>query len=130
MGDQLWIYGTRGSLNITLEGAMFYYEPENAVTASAKADAGSKGITTGASYRAGSEMPYYGQGKPIDVPLTEDPTETAVRSFIDCIRTGQEPIADVQSGARVAMAVITANQALSARRDLDIPLVVAMENKA
>lgn len=130
MGDQLWLYGTKGSLNITLEGAMFYYEPENAVTVSAKAGAGSKGITTGASYRAGSEMPYYGQGKPVDVPLTEDPTETAVRSFIDCIRTGQKPIADVQSGARVAMAVITANQSLSARRDLDIPLVVAMENKA
>ena len=27
MGDQLWLYGTKGSLNLTLEDATFFYEP-------------------------------------------------------------------------------------------------------
>ena len=124
MGDQLWLYGTRGSLNLTLEDADFYYEPKPAVHVPSKSGADSKGITTGASYRPAGEMPYRGPGKPVDVPVTEDPTATAVRSFIHCIRTGQKPISDVQNGARVAMAVIAANQSLSARRELDIPAVV------
>jgi len=123
MGDQLWFYGTKGSLNLTLEDANFYYEPKHAVHVPAKTGVEGKGITTGASYRPGGEMPYRGPGKPVGVPVTEDPTATATRSFIHCIRTGQKPISDVQNGARVAMAVITANQSLSASRELDIPAV-------
>lgn len=122
MGDQLWLYGTKGSLNLTLEDADFYYEPKPTIHVSAKAGADIKGITTGASYRPGGEMPYRGPGKPVGVPVTEDPTSTAVRSFIHCIRTGQKPISDVQNGALVTMAVIAANQSLSARRELDIQL--------
>lgn len=124
MGDQLWLYGTKGSLNLTLEDAAFYYEPKAAVHVPAKTGADSKGVTTGASYRPGGEMPYRGPGKRVNVPVKEDPTQTAVRSFINCTRTGEKPISNVQTGARVAMAVVTANQSLSARRELDIPAVV------
>jgi predicted dehydrogenase len=123
MGNQLWLYGTKGSLNLTLEDAEFYYEPKHAVHVAPKSGVEGRGITTGASYRPGGEMPYRGPGKPVDVTTTEDPTAAAIRSFIHCVRTGQKPISDVQNGARVAMAVITANKALSARRELDIPAV-------
>jgi hypothetical protein len=30
MGNQLWIYGTKGSLNLTLEDMEFFYEPKRA----------------------------------------------------------------------------------------------------
>ena len=124
MGDQLWLYGTKGSLNLTLEDADFYYEPKRAVHVPSKTGVEGRGITTGASYRPGGEMPYRGPGKPVGVPVKEDPTQTAIRSFIQCVRTGQQPISNVLNGARVAMAVITAHQALSDRRELDIPAVV------
>lgn len=124
MGDQLWLYGTKGSLNLTLEDAEFYYEPKQAVHVAANASVEGKGITTGASYRPGGEMPYRGPGKPVDIPVKEDPTQTAVRSFIQCVRTGQQPISNVLNGARVAMAVIAAHQSISDKRELEIPLVV------
>jgi hypothetical protein len=66
-------------------------------------------------------MPYRGAGKRLDVPVTEDPTTTACRAFIDCVRTGKKPIADAHVGMRSALSVITANQSLSAKRELDIP---------
>lgn len=123
MGDQLWLYGTKGSLNLTLEDADFYYGPKRAVHVVSNAEI-AKGITTRASYRPGGEMPYRGPGKPVGSPIKEDPTQTAIRSFIDCVRTGEKPISNVRNGAMVAMAVIAAHQSISDRRELDIPAVV------
>jgi len=121
MGDQLWLYGTKGSLNLTLQDAEFYYEPKRAAQLPANALVTEKGITTGASYRAGGEMPYRGPGKKLDVPVLEDPTATACKAFIECIRTGQRPIADVHAGLGSALAVVVANASISARRELEIP---------
>jgi predicted dehydrogenase len=123
MGDQVWVYGTKGSLNLTLQDAVFFYEPAKAKELAANALVTEKGITTGASYRAGGEMPYRGAGKKLDVPVHEDPTQTACRSFIECIRTGQKPAADVHAGHGAALAVVVANESIRARRELEIPVV-------
>jgi predicted dehydrogenase len=121
IGNQLWIYGTKGSLNLTLEDAEFFYEPKHAVQLPSKPGAKGKAITAGASYRPAGEMPYRGAGKRLDIPVTEDPTTTACRGFINCIRTGQKPVADAHVGLRSALSVITGNESLSAKRELDVP---------
>jgi predicted dehydrogenase len=121
IGNQLWIYGTKGSLNLTLEDAEFFYEPKHAVQLPSKPGAKGKAITAGASYRPAGEMPYRGAGKRLDIPVTEDPTTTACRGFINCIRTGQKPVADAHVGLRSALSVITGNESLTAKRELDVP---------
>src|SRR5271156_5182222 len=77
VGNQLWIYGTKGSLNLTLEDAEFFYEPKRASQLPSKPGAKVNAITAGASYRPAGEMPYRGAGKRLDIPVTEDPTTTA-----------------------------------------------------
>ncbi|WP_035359585.1 Gfo/Idh/MocA family protein [Edaphobacter aggregans] len=125
VGDQLWVYGTKGSLNLTLLDALFYYEPKRAIQVpEAKGTVTAKGITTGASYHPGSEMPYRGPGKKLEIPVAEDPTATACAAFIDCIRTGKKPVADARVGLRAAVGVIVANQSLQERREMAIPSAV------
>lgn len=119
-GNQLWLYGTKGSLNLTLEDAEFYYEPQHAAPTPGDAKALARGIATGASYRSSGELPYRGPGKRLDVPLAEDPTATACREFIECVREGRRPKADVGVGFRAATGVIVANQTLTEKRELQI----------
>src|SRR5258708_3488501 len=95
MGDQLWLYGTKGSLNLTLQDATFFYEPDRITKAPAK---DGKGVTTSASYNPSGEMPYRGPGKPIQVTTAEHPNTTATRTFVYCCRTGARPIADQHVG--------------------------------
>ncbi|WP_433975068.1 Gfo/Idh/MocA family protein [Tunturiibacter lichenicola] len=121
VGNQLWIYRTKGSLNLTFEDAGFFYEPKRANQLASKPGDKVKAITAGASYRPAGEMPYRGAGKRLDIPVTEDLTTTACRAFIDCIRTGQKPIADARVGRGSALSVITGNKALSAKRELEVP---------
>ena len=119
-GDQVWVYGTRGSLNLTLEFAEFYYEPHREQAKPLDAKAQAQGIATGASYRSAGEMPYLGRGKRVDIPVTEDPTATACHSFINCVRTGKKPISDVQVGLGSAMGVIAAHESLKTRAEVKI----------
>jgi len=120
MGDQLWVYGTKGSLNLTLQDATFFYEPKK-ITHVAPAANGKEGaITTSASYNPANEMPYRGPGKPVDVSTAEDPTTAATRAFVYCVRTGTEPIANAHVGLGSALGVIQANQARLAKREIEI----------
>jgi predicted dehydrogenase len=123
MGDQLWLYGTKGSLNLTLEDATFYYEPRQ-ITQSKPSIDEEKGVTTSASYRPGGEMPYRGPGKPVDVTTAEDPTTAATRAFIYCVRTGTEPIANVHVGLGSALAVVQADQARQLNKEVAVPASV------
>ena len=116
MGDQLWLYGTKGSLNLTLLDATFFYEPRQIV----HQNAAEKGVTTSASYNPGHEMPYRGVGKPVDVATPEDPTTAATRAFVYCVRTGIQPIASAQVGLGSALAVIRANQARKDKAEVAI----------
>jgi predicted dehydrogenase len=61
MADQLWIYGTDGSVQITLEDATFYGKKRKTITAASHSNVIEHGIKTGASYNANWEMPYRGQ---------------------------------------------------------------------
>jgi predicted dehydrogenase len=123
LGDQLWLYGSKGSLNLTLEDATFFYEPKQIVKPPVVGKGEDKGITTGASYRTSGEMPYRGPGKPVAVTTAEDPTTAACRAFIQCVRTGTEPIANARVGLRAALGVIQADQARIHRREMPIPTV-------
>jgi predicted dehydrogenase len=119
------VYGTKGSLNLTLQDALFYYEPKRAVQVpAAKGTVTEKGITTGASYSPGGEMPYRGPGKKLDIAVAEDPTATACAAFIDCIRTGKKPVADARVGLGSALGVIVANQSLHEKREIEISRAV------
>jgi len=122
MGDQLWVYGAKGSLNLTLEDATFFYEPRQ-ITQPKSAKGEAAGVTTGASYRPSGEMPYRGPGKPVDVTTAEDPTTAATRAFIYCVRTGTQPIANVHVGFGSTLAVVQADQSRILKREVEVPSV-------
>ncbi len=103
MGDQLWIYGTKGSVQLTVEDATFYGEHRKTITAASHSNAVQRGLKTGASYQVDEEMPYRGPGDRIDGSKDEDPTLTACRSFVQCVRTKTQPFADVHVGFGAAM---------------------------
>ncbi len=118
LGDQLWLYGTKGSLNLTLQDATFYYEPRQVT----RVDPNHNGAAvTSASYQASGEMPYRGPGHSVEVTTAEDPTTAATRAFIYCCRTGTHPIADVHVGYGSALCVIQSNQARLDRREVAVP---------
>lgn len=114
-GDQLWIYGTKGSLNITLQDATFFYEPRKVTKPAANGT-----LVTSASYQPSGEMPYRGPGTPVDVTTAEDPTTAATRAFIYCLRTGTQPIADARVGLGSALGVIFADKARSEKREIAV----------
>jgi predicted dehydrogenase len=120
MGDQLWLYGTKGSLNLTLQDATFFYEPKKITKPVVAANGKDEGVVTSASYNPSNEMPYRGPGKPVDVSTAEDPTTAATRAFIYCVRTGTSPIADAKVGLGSALGVIQANESLRQRKEIPI----------
>ncbi|WP_353069702.1 Gfo/Idh/MocA family oxidoreductase [Tunturibacter empetritectus] len=124
MGDQLWLYGTKGSLNLTLQDATFFYEPRKVeVDKVVKTGEGHEPAVTSASYNPANEMPYRGPGSPVQVKDGEDPTTAATRAFVHCVRTGDRPIADEHVGLGSALAVVSANEARVAKREVEIAIV-------
>jgi predicted dehydrogenase len=121
LGNQLWIYGTEGSVQLTIEDATFYYEPKTHHATLAQETVIQRGITTGASYQTKNEMPYRGPGEKVNTPDAEDPTLASLRSFIECVRTRQRPFADVYVGYASAIATSIGNQALVEDNVLAIP---------
>lgn len=119
MGDQLWLYGTKGSLNLTLQDATFFYEPKK-VEKVVPVGNGQQAVVTGASYNPANEMPYRGPGSPVQIADGEDPTTAATRAFVYCARTGERPIADEHVGLGSALAVVCANQARATGREVRI----------
>jgi predicted dehydrogenase len=122
-GNQLWIYGTEGSVQITIEDATFYYEPKKQHATAAQAEVIQRGVTTGASYQTKSEMPYRGSGEKLDTPAAEDPTLAAVRAFVQCVKNKQRPFADVRVGYASAIATAVGNQALLQQNALTLPKI-------
>ena len=122
MGNELWVYGTEGSVAITIEDATFYYEPKThpkpAVTG---AEVVTHGIVTGASYGTKGEMPYRGPGEKLAVTATEDPTLTACRAFIECVRAKQQPVANARVGYGSAIGAAIANRAVYDEEGIVVP---------
>jgi predicted dehydrogenase len=127
MADQLWIYGTEGSVQITLEDATFYGKKRKTITAASHTDMVQRGVTTGASYRTGGEMPYRGPGDRTAMKPGENITLTAVQSFIQCVRTKQQPFADANVGFRSALPCSIGKIAVRENRMMKIPQLSGMK---
>jgi predicted dehydrogenase len=125
VGCELWIYGTAGSVEITIEDATIYYEKNKSPEASPAKKIGDtvveRGVVTGASYSTKNEMPYRGPGEKIIPVVTEDPTLAAIRSFISAVRGEGEILADVHVGFRSGIASAVAHDAVFEERRLPIP---------
>ena len=121
MADQLWIYGTEGSIQITLEDATFYSPTRKTITAASHSQMVEKGVETGPSFQANWEMPYRGPGERIHFKPKEDATLTACRTFIDCVREKREPVADARFGFCSAIACTMGRQAIDEGRTINIP---------
>jgi len=125
-GCDLWIYGTEGSVQITIEDATIYYEKQKLSNPPSADRAVSqtiveRGVVTGASYATQGEMPYRGPGEKIEVGNADEPTFAAVRSFTDAVR-GEGPVfADVHAGFNSGIACAVAHDAVYTENRIIIP---------
>lgn len=120
-GCQLWVYGTEGSLQITWEDATFYREKGKTITAASHSNVIQRGLKTGASYRLNGVMPYRGPGDPVPIRNSGEPTLTACKSFIECVRKKQQPFANADVGFRSAMPCSIGKHAFAEGRMMKIP---------
>ena len=125
-GCELWIYGTEGSAQITIEDATFFYEKKKLSNAPSSDKEVSntvveRGVVTGASYSTAGEMPYRGPGEKVVTATSEDPTLAAVRSFTEAVRGEHEIFADVHCGFRSAIACAVAHDAVFEENKMAIP---------
>jgi predicted dehydrogenase len=110
-GAAAWIYGKDGSVEVTMEDAIFYYEPKRAGTPVSEIT--ERGVPTGATYSTKGEMPYRGPGSPVKVPegTGGNPNFLACKSFNDT-----PPFADEYVGWGSGISVYLANRAIEAGR--------------
>ncbi len=121
LADQLWIYGTEGSVQITLEDATFYSPTTKSITAASHSNIVQKGVETGASYQTNWELPYRGPGDRLHMKVKENPTLIACRSFIQSVREKKEPFANAQVGYNSAIACSVGKQAIAEGKRLPVP---------
>ncbi len=121
LGDQLCIYGTEGSAQITLEDATFYSPTKKKITAASHSDAVERGVKTGSSYKTSWEMPYRGPGDRLHIQKDEEPTLTACKAFIESVRTRQQPFANADVGFRSGITCSIGKHALREGRRMQIP---------
>jgi predicted dehydrogenase len=125
VGQQIWVYGTNGSLQITGQDATFYRKKEKTITAASHSDIVQRGLKTGASYDLKGDMPYRGPGEPVPVSNKEDPTLTACKSFVECVRNKTQPFANAAVGYQSAVACSIGKQAFLEGRVMKIPQLKA-----
>jgi predicted dehydrogenase len=125
MADQVWVYGTEGSLQITLADATFYKRTSKMITEASHSDVVQKGVTTGASYNTDSAIPYRGPGERVGAKYGEDPTLTACKSFMECVRTKKQPFANVDVGYGSAIACSVGRDAMYEDRMAKVPQLTA-----
>jgi predicted dehydrogenase len=120
-GNELWIYGTEGSVQVTIEDAFFFYENKRSNQPIAEKTIVERGVVTGASYSTAGEMPYRGPGERVKTASNEDPTLSSIRSFIEAVRGEHAIEADVHVGFRAGIACAVAHDAVFAEQRLPIP---------
>ena len=113
VGYQVNIYGTGGTVELTLEDGVVYYEPARSNSAVPQ-ELIERGVNTSASLSTRGDMPYRGAGRVIEVPEEEagTPELHAATSFIESIRNDTRPFADEQVGWASAVAVALGNRAI------------------
>ncbi|MFC1575422.1 Gfo/Idh/MocA family protein [Gemmatimonadota bacterium] len=113
VGYQLNIYGTGGTIELTLEDGAFFYEParENSAVPQELIE---RGIHTSATLSTRGDMPYRGEGLPIEVPADQagDPGFQCCASFFDSLREDTRPFADERVGWASAVTVALGNEAI------------------
>lgn len=112
-GFQLLIYGTGGTLRLTLQDGEFFYEPDRGNSA-VPAGLRDPGEQASASLEAWGDMPYFGPGEML-VPvegMEDDPNFIAVSEFVRSVREGTKPVADVDVGWGSGFAVAIGNEAI------------------
>ena len=112
-GFQIVVYGTGGTVELTLEDGFFYYEPARRNSAVPE-EMIESGVNTSATLSTEGDMPYRGAGRPIEVPEDEvgDPNVLACASFFECLRQNQRPFADERVGWTTAVPVALGNEAI------------------
>lgn len=124
-GNELWIYGTEGSVQITIEDATFFYEKKQSNQPTADKPLSKtlveRGVVTGASYSTAGEMPYRGPGERLQTGMNSDPTLDSVRSFVEAVRGEHGIEADVQVGFGSGVACAVAHDAVFAEQRMAIP---------
>jgi predicted dehydrogenase len=120
--NEVWIYGTKGSVQLTIEDAIFFYEKNKSnAPQQANKTVVERGIVTGASYSTKGEMPYRGQGEKVSTGAYEDPTLSSCRSFVECVHGKQKPLADVRVGFGAAIACAVAHDAVFSEQKTPVP---------
>ncbi len=119
-GFQIQIYGTGGTVELTLQDGFFYYEPKRANSA-VPSDSTDEGVVTTPSLSTSSDMPYRGPGLPIEVPAEEsaDPSFLSAKAFVDSLRQESRPFADEEVGWSSAVPMILGNQAIRSGNRVD-----------
>jgi predicted dehydrogenase len=94
-GCQVVIYGTGGTIELTLEDGYIFYEPArpNSAVPNEMVEAG---VNTTASLSTSGDMPYRGRGRLIEIERRNagEPSLHAARAFIESIRVDARPVAD------------------------------------
>ena len=112
VGYQLNIYGTGGTVELTLQDGAFFYEPARANSAVPE-ELMERGVNTSASLSTEGDMPYRGPGMDIQTSEADaDPNLLAVASFFESIRQNQRPFADEIIGWNSAVPVALGNKAI------------------
>jgi predicted dehydrogenase len=113
VGYQVNIYGTGGTVELTLEDGAFYYEPARSNSAVPQ-ELIDRGVHTSATLSTRGDMPYRGPGLPIEVPKEEagSPDFLASAAFIESLRDDTRPFADENVGWASAVAVALGNEAI------------------
>lgn len=120
VGYQINVYGTGGTIELTLEGGEFYYEPARTNSAVPQ-EMIEAGVNTTASLAQQGDMPYRGPGRPIEVPEEEagNQNRLAAAAFFESIRQNHRPFADERVGWASAVPVALGNEAVYAADRVD-----------
>jgi len=120
VGYQVNIYGTGGSIQLSLEDGFFFYEParENSAVPEELIE---RGVHTSATLATSGDMPYRGPGLPIEIPEAEagNPNFLAAASFIESLQNNTRPFANEQVGWASAVAVALGNRAVRGERSVE-----------
>ena len=119
-GCQVMIYGTGGSVELTLEDGTFFYEPARPNSA-VPTEMVERGVNTTASLSTRGDMPYRGRGRLIKIERREagDPSWHAARAFITAIRENTHPLADEVVGWNEGVAVALGVEAVRSSGRVD-----------